>query len=56
MCFGVVIYFDGRTCSFVEACYPFRPKLVKFESLEGFEEVAPIYVIESLLKIEEEEC
>jgi hypothetical protein len=55
MWFGAVIYFDGKTCSFVEACYPFHPKLVKFKSFKGFKEVAPIYVIESLSKIEEDE-
>jgi hypothetical protein len=55
MWFRTVNYFDGRTCSFVETCNPFHPKLAKFESFEGFKEIAPIYVIESLFKIEEEE-
>jgi hypothetical protein len=55
MWFGAVVYFDGKTCFFVEACHPFHPKLAEFEYLEGFKEIALVYVIESLFKIKEEE-
>jgi ribosomal protein L32E len=48
----VVIYFDGKVYSFIEGYHPFHPKKVESKSPKGFEEVAPIYVVKSLFKIE----
>jgi hypothetical protein len=48
----VVIYFDGKAYSFIEGYHPFHPKNVESKSPKGFEEVAPIYVVKSLFKIE----
>lgn len=36
----VVIYFDGKTHSFIEGYHPFHPKKVESKSPKGFEEVA----------------
>jgi hypothetical protein len=49
---SVFIYFDGKAYSFIEGYHPFCPKKVESKSPKGFEEVAPVYVVKSLFKIE----